>query len=99
MQLVQLPVDVIVTDSAGATKAAANATRTIPIVIGVATGDPVALRGEPAQARWQRDWHVVFVYSTECQAFAAAQACISRYYAGDDSAQSEQRRRDEFNPY
>jgi putative ABC transport system substrate-binding protein len=43
MQLVQLPVDVIVTDSAGATKGAANATRTIPIVIGVAAGDPVAL--------------------------------------------------------
>src|SRR5262245_5467375 len=41
MQLVQLPVDVIVTDSAGATKAAANATRTIPIVIGVAAGDSV----------------------------------------------------------
>src|SRR5262249_49865111 len=43
LQLVQLPVDVIVSDSAGATQAAAKATRTIPIVIGAAGGDPVAL--------------------------------------------------------
>ena len=43
LQLVRVPVDVIVTDSTGATQAAANATRTIPIVIGAAGGDPVAL--------------------------------------------------------
>lgn len=43
LQLVQLPVDAIVTDSASATQAAANATHTIPIVIGAAGGDPVAL--------------------------------------------------------
>ena len=39
LQLVRVPVDVIVTDSTGATQAAANATRTIPIVIGAAGGD------------------------------------------------------------
>jgi putative ABC transport system substrate-binding protein len=42
LQLVRVPVDVIVTDSTGATQAAAT-TRTIPIVIGAAGGDPVAL--------------------------------------------------------
>jgi ABC-type uncharacterized transport system substrate-binding protein len=39
-ELVRIPVDVIVTDSTPATRAAVDATRTIPIVIG-ASGDPV----------------------------------------------------------
>jgi putative ABC transport system substrate-binding protein len=42
-ELVRIPVDVIVTDSTSATLAAFGATRTIPIVMGVTGGDPVAL--------------------------------------------------------
>src|SRR5271166_4437313 len=41
-ELVRIPVDVIVADSSAATRAALDATRTIPIVIG-ASGDPVLL--------------------------------------------------------
>jgi putative ABC transport system substrate-binding protein len=42
-ELVRIPVNVIVTDSTNGMLAAFNATHTIPIVIGIATGDPVAL--------------------------------------------------------
>jgi ABC transporter substrate binding protein len=42
-ELVRIPVNVIVTDSTNGMLAAFNATRTIPIVIGAASGDPVAL--------------------------------------------------------
>jgi putative ABC transport system substrate-binding protein len=42
-ELAMLPVDIIVTDGPSATQAAANASRTIPIVMGVSGGDPVAL--------------------------------------------------------
>jgi len=42
-ELVRLPVNVIVTDSTNGMLAAFAATRTIPIVIGAASGDPVAL--------------------------------------------------------
>jgi putative tryptophan/tyrosine transport system substrate-binding protein len=41
-ELVGIPVDVIVTDGSAATRAAVDATRTIPIVIG-ASGDPVVM--------------------------------------------------------
>jgi putative ABC transport system substrate-binding protein len=41
-ELASLPVNVIVTDASASAQAAANATRTIPIVLGV-IGDPVAL--------------------------------------------------------
>lgn len=40
-ELVRLPADVIVTDSSTAARAAIAATRTIPIVMGIATGNPV----------------------------------------------------------
>src|SRR5262249_42844510 len=40
-ELVRLPVDVIVTDAGSAAKAALDATRTIPIVMGI-SGDPLA---------------------------------------------------------
>jgi putative ABC transport system substrate-binding protein len=43
LQLIRVPVDVIVTDSTSATRAAASATRTIPIVMAASGGDPVAL--------------------------------------------------------
>ena len=42
-ELVRIPVNVIVTDSTNGMLAAFDATRTIPIVIGAASGDPVAL--------------------------------------------------------
>src|SRR5215472_8607540 len=42
-ELVRIPVNVIVTDSTNGMLAAFDATRTIPIVIGAAAGDPVAL--------------------------------------------------------
>jgi hypothetical protein len=42
-ELAMLPVDIIVTDGPSAAQAAANASRTIPIVMGVSGGDPVAL--------------------------------------------------------
>jgi putative ABC transport system substrate-binding protein len=42
-ELVRIPVNVIVTDTTSATLAAFNATRIIPVVIGAAGGDPVAL--------------------------------------------------------
>jgi putative tryptophan/tyrosine transport system substrate-binding protein len=42
-ELVRIPVNVIVTDSTNGMLAAFDATRSIPIVIGVASGDPVAL--------------------------------------------------------
>jgi putative ABC transport system substrate-binding protein len=42
-ELVHIPVNVIVTDSTNGMLAAFDATRTIPIVIGAASGDPVAL--------------------------------------------------------
>ena len=41
-ELVQLPVDVIVTQGAGVLQAAARATKTIPIVMVAGSGDPVA---------------------------------------------------------
>ena len=43
LQLIRVPVAVIVTDTTSATKAAASATRTIPIVMAASGGDPVAL--------------------------------------------------------
>ena len=42
-ELVRIPVNVIVTDSTNGMLAAFDATHTIPIVIGAASGDPVAL--------------------------------------------------------
>src|SRR6516164_1001002 len=42
-ELVRIPVNVIVTDSTSATLAAFAATHTIPIVVGAAGGDPIAL--------------------------------------------------------
>jgi putative ABC transport system substrate-binding protein len=42
-ELVRIPVNVIVTDTTGATLAAFDATRAIPIVMGATGGDPVAL--------------------------------------------------------
>jgi putative tryptophan/tyrosine transport system substrate-binding protein len=42
-ELVRIPVNVIVTDSTNGVLAAFDATHTIPIVIGAASGDPVAL--------------------------------------------------------
>lgn len=42
-ELVELPVDIIVTDSSTAARAALAATRTIPIVMGIATGNPVEM--------------------------------------------------------
>jgi putative ABC transport system substrate-binding protein len=42
-ELVRIPVNVIVADSTNGMLAAFDATRTVPIVIGVAGGDPVAL--------------------------------------------------------
>jgi ABC-type uncharacterized transport system substrate-binding protein len=42
-ELVDLPVDVIVTDSTTAALAAVGVTRTIPIVMGIATGNPVEM--------------------------------------------------------
>jgi putative tryptophan/tyrosine transport system substrate-binding protein len=42
-ELVDLPVDIIVTDSSTAAVAAFAVTRTIPIVMGIATGNPVEL--------------------------------------------------------
>jgi hypothetical protein len=59
-----IPVDVIVADATPATRGALDATRTIPIVIGV-SGDPVLLgfvasgvRSEHPPARRQRHGHV-----------------------------------------
>src|SRR5260370_14832599 len=43
VELARIPVNVIVTDTTSATLAAFDATRTIPIVMGAAGGDPVAL--------------------------------------------------------
>jgi putative ABC transport system substrate-binding protein len=42
-ELAGIPVDVIVTDTTSATQSAFGATRTIPIVMGASSGDPVAL--------------------------------------------------------
>ncbi len=42
-ELVELPVDIIVTDTSTAALAAAGATRTIPIVMGIGAGDPVKM--------------------------------------------------------
>ena len=47
-ELVRLPVDVIVTDAGSATKAALDATRTIPIVMGIA-GDVLAFQSRRHQ--------------------------------------------------
>lgn len=42
-ELVELPVDIIVTDTSTAALAAAGATRKIPIVMGIGAGDPVKM--------------------------------------------------------
>src|SRR5215469_14643896 len=61
----------------------------------VLAGGYAAVSSLPAVAQQvECDGHVVLVFSPESQAFAAAQACSSRYYAGDGSVQSKESRRD-----